>query len=76
MEETYGPQIDWDRYNELRDIQAEREFNESEREEFAFYVPIVKELDRQELEECRPALDRLDRLYREALVKADDLLKD
>lgn len=75
MEEIYGPQIDWNRYHQLLSIQLQRKFNESEGREYAFYVPIVEELDRQELEEGKPALDRLDRLHGERLAKIDALIE-
>ena len=54
-------QINWDRWHNLLDIQARREFTETEQREYNQYVTIVDKLDENEAAQCRP--------YVKALVK-------
>ncbi|MEK6925518.1 MAG: hypothetical protein AABW71_04765 [Nanoarchaeota archaeon] len=62
MEEVYGPQIDWNRYHELIDIEGTRPFTDKEKREYGFYLLIVEALDKAELRDL-PALDRLTRRH-------------
>ena len=65
--------VDWDRYDFLRDAQLVRPLSADERTEWNTFCVVVNELDQEELQRGIAALGRLCSRHEEALQRLREL---